>query len=403
MNRKILVLGASKHQLPVIRAAKERGLEVHVIDNVPCNPGHLEADFSHIIDTTDVDAVVSLALEVRFDAVISPCTDIAVQTASSVSDALAVSGVPCSAAEVLTSKLRFREFLHKGGFNCPQFIEIATEAGGLNIGLDTPGIVKPDRSSGSKGVIMTDPANPNFLDHIDAAKCFSLNRRAIYEEVIDGHQGTLEGVLISGSTALAFFMDRSTAAPPHVCTYGHNMPTRLSSDVQQLVLGEVESVWSALKVRDTVFDVDFVWDGERVFILEMSPRLGGNSITDLVRYSTNVDLADIAIEMALGGGAVVDSFRAQKVCAVVLLGVSEEGVLTIDASKLDEVSRLDWVDDVNLYAFTGDKVLPFINGRACLASLFVSANELDELECRIKHVRTQRLFSIGQMQDASLG
>lgn len=394
MTRSILVLGASIHQLLVIRAAKKKGLIVHVADNLPTNPGHQEADFSHNIDTTEVNKIIDLAQGLKIDAVMAPCTDVAVFTAAKVSNKLGLPGVPCFAADVLTRKLAFRGFQQANGFNHPRYLELGSTTSEDEIDSFGLCVVKPDQSSGSKGVIITSAADNDFHQHAESAGRFSQNGVALIEEFIQGSQGTIEGVLINGQIKLAFFLDRKVASPPFVCTYGHAIPSQLSSEVKQAVLTELRTIFSVLEISDTAFDADFVFDGERLYILEMSPRLGGNSISGLVYYSTGVDLADIAIDIALGDPVNINQNFSQKFAAVILLGVLEAGVVEIDKSCLKKIRNLDWADNLNVYVSSGDAILPFVNGQGCLASLFITAPNMEQLNARTDQVRAMTLFRI---------
>ena len=78
MTRKtLLVLAASRYQIPIITTAKRLGYRVLTIDNVPDNPGHALADQACFIDTTDIQGVLAVARRERVDGVIAACTDVA--------------------------------------------------------------------------------------------------------------------------------------------------------------------------------------------------------------------------------------------------------------------------------------------------------------------------------------
>ena len=59
--KKVLLLGGSKQQIPSIKKAKELGLYTITCDYLPNNPGHKLADEYHNVSTTDKDAVLKLA------------------------------------------------------------------------------------------------------------------------------------------------------------------------------------------------------------------------------------------------------------------------------------------------------------------------------------------------------
>ncbi len=81
---------------------------------------------------------------------------------------------------------------------------------------------------------------------------------------------------------------------------GHSFPTQLSLTDQARVFEEVTETCQALGYRDGPVDFDVNISAERVVVIEMSPRLGGNGIPELIRRSTDVDLMDLTIRYALG-------------------------------------------------------------------------------------------------------
>src|SRR5690349_10666200 len=119
MNKTLLVLAASFYQVAAIETAKRMGYRVVTTDNVPSNPGHALADKSYTVDTTDVDAVLEVAVRERISGIIAPGTDVAVMTASKVAERLQLVGPSYEAARILTNKFAFRQFLTRSELSCP--------------------------------------------------------------------------------------------------------------------------------------------------------------------------------------------------------------------------------------------------------------------------------------------
>src|SRR5205814_6491021 len=92
-------------------------------------------------------------------------------------------------------------------------------------------ILKPDRSSGSKG-IFTIRSSEQLAARLPETLAFSPTGTAVLEEFIDGHQGTCEGIVRNNRIARAFFLDRQTAPRPYVATHGHHVPTLLPQRLQ---------------------------------------------------------------------------------------------------------------------------------------------------------------------------
>lgn len=383
----VLVLGASRYQLEVIEAAKRLGMRVVTTDNVPENPGHRLADEAHHVDTTDVEAVIALARDVRVDGVIAPCTDVAVTTAARVGAALGLPHVPAPSTEILTSKVRFRRWLAEARLPSPAFDVIERGSEATLPRVTRPRVVKPEGSSGSKGIFVV-ASDAELVGRLPETFAFSRSGLAIVEDVVPGRQGSCEGVILGGELALAVVTDRETAPLPYVATAGHRVPSAFSPEERLAILGAVEFVLDAHGIDDSPFDCDFVFgdDGD-VYLLEVTPRLGGNSMTRLVRAAVGVDLAEVAVRLACG--AHVGSFEAlgERPVAQLVLGVGRAGRLTYDEDELVALRAEPWVRDLSLDVPAGSVVEAFVNGRTRVGEATVVADSRPDLDARVAELR----------------
>lgn len=80
MQKKILFLGGSLFQIPPIKYAKEQGHYVITCDYLPDNPGHKFAHEFHNVSTTDKDAILKLAKELKVDGIVAYASDPAAPT-----------------------------------------------------------------------------------------------------------------------------------------------------------------------------------------------------------------------------------------------------------------------------------------------------------------------------------
>ncbi len=231
MSKTVLVLAASIYQVPTIVAAKQMGYRVITTDNNPSNPGHALADASFLVDTTDLDGVLELAISERVSGVIAPSTDVAVDGCV-VAEHLQLPGPMPATARILTQKQSFREFLTKEGFACPRAFAVVGNAP-LAVGLfdGRRWVVKPNLSSGSKGIFIV-RSEAEFMSRVVESRAFSMDGTAILEEFIQGTQHTCEGILTDGKVTIALVTDRDTAEPPYTTTVGHRVPSCLLGTVQ---------------------------------------------------------------------------------------------------------------------------------------------------------------------------
>jgi biotin carboxylase len=387
-SRTLLVLAASKYQLRTIHTAKRLGYRVITTDNVPGNPGHALADRAYATDTTDLEGVLSIARRERIDGVIAPCTDVAVPTAAYVASRLQLPGPPYESASIVCNKARFRRFLVQHGLPAPQTHDISdSHRPDASLLEDGAWVMKPDRSSGAKGVFIVDSAAAFQARLADTLAC-SPSRQGVLERFIDGFQGTCEGILRHGRIAHAFFLDRQTVAPPYAATAGHHVPSVLDEAQRAALLDQLQQLWRLLGVTDGPFDCDFVVGSDQVYVLEMTPRLGGNSISALLQVATGgFDLVEYAARRACGEDPPLPETIPLLPTAIAILGTSASGRLAFDAGELAALGREPWVESIALDVVSGAPVEAFTNGRQRVGEAMVRGTDRASLDQHVRELR----------------
>lgn len=384
--KSLLVLAASTYQLETIRTAQRLGYRVVCSDNVPANPGHAYADRSYTVDTTDRERILALAREERVDGVIAPCTDVAVATAAYVAEKMGLVGPPVKAAEIVCDKIAFRKFLRAKKSRVPRFFLLPEQFSEVvSIVKEGKWIIKPDRSSGSKGIFVIRSIR-ELQARLPETLEFSPTGRALLEEFIEGFQGTCEGIVHSGRVVIACLLDRQTVAPPYVTTAGHRVPTSLAPDMQRKVIDCIDSLWRTLDVREAVFDCDFVVSDGEVMVLEITPRLGGNCISRLLQKASGFHFAEYAIRLACGDQPQPPKALELKPMAVIIFGSDSAGRLDYDQDALRCLEKTEWIDSVKLDMGAGVEVQHFVNGRNRIGECFLHGSSYEDIVQKSAHV-----------------
>jgi biotin carboxylase len=248
--------------------------------------------------------------------------------------------------------------------------------------------VKPACASGSKGCRIVRPQD-DLAAALAAASAAGLTREVALEEVIEGHQGTCEGWFDGERITFHLLLDRQTVAPPFVATSGHRVPSILPEETERLLLAELERLFRLLGVARSIFDCDFIArpaagtaGGAELFLLEATLRVGGNSIVRLVRHATGVDLAELAVRVALGEIPNVPAPASIRPTAIVLFGTDRAGRLGYDTAAAARLRREPWVAALEFDRALGDPVIPFTSGRAVVGRALIDAPDRTELDRR---------------------
>ncbi|MBK8802751.1 MAG: ATP-grasp domain-containing protein [Fibrobacteres bacterium] len=301
--KKILILGASHPQLPLILSAKRLGLHVITCDNIPSSPGHAIASESHNVSTLDRQGVLDLARRCKVDGVLC-AGDMAAPIVAWVCEQLGLPTHPSDSVEILCNKDRFRNFLSENGFRTPKAVGFhESEISSIHLQeFKYPVIVKPVDSSASRGVSQVDlpagleTATRNALRH-------SRLKKIIVEEFIEpsGVAISGDGFSIDGRLVYRLYCNdlRDPVAPFYSAFV--SVPCLHTEEIQSNIDKEIQRAFELLKLKSGTynFDVRVQSDGLPV-LMEIAPRAGGCSIPHLAKLSTGVDLTEASILAAIG-------------------------------------------------------------------------------------------------------
>lgn len=369
----LLVLGGSLYQVPFIRAARRLGVRVVTADNRPGNPGHNLADAYVDCSTADVEGICRIAQEWRVDGILAAATDVALDAVAAVVDRLGLAGPGSACVATLTRKAAFRAYQRQAGLPHPGVIDALPAA--------FPVIVKPNRSSGSKGIQVV--SEPIGLSQAQAnAALFSMDGTAVCEEFVPGRQGTVEGLIRKGKVLAMMVTDRLTAKTPHVGTLGHCTPSTLSQSIKGMLRLQVEKTLGDLGYLDGPFDGDFVVAENVVYLLEITPRVGGNSLTKLWAAAYGFDMPKAAVLEALGIRAPA-VFSQARPALVRILSVENAGRLDYDKDAAQVLAQNAQVFSLELDYLPGASVEAFVDGRHRVGDLTVTADNAVEAEAML--------------------
>ncbi len=391
--KKLLLLGGARYLLPVIKTAHALGLYVITCDYLPDNYAHRYADAYYNVSIIDKEAVLQLAKELAVDGIMSFACDPGVETMAYVCEKL---GLPCvgsyEAVLTLQDKVRFRDFLRKNGFNvphargfsaCAEFLETAAE-------FHFPVIVKPADSAGSKGVTRLD-STQDAAQAIERALAYSKTKRFIVEEFIEkqGDSSDCDCFSVNGKMVFVSFSNQKfdpQATNPYTPA-GYTWPPQMPAQAQAYLAAELDRVCKLLGLGSSVYNVETrVGKDGKAYIMEMSPRGGGNRLSEMMRYVAHTDLIEQAILAALGEPCKIEAMpHYEGYWYEYILHAQSEGAF-IDV-QIDEDLRKHLVER-DLWVKKGDFVHKFTGANETIGTLIFKFESLQDLENTVKNNKT---------------
>lgn len=297
VQNKILLLGGTAIQIPVIMKAKEMGIYVITCDNRPDNPGHALADEYHNVSITDNEAVLTLARELKVDAVVNYILEAGIQAATFAQEGLGKPTSPFLSVHTLSNKQLFRKFLSENGFCVPKVYQ-------SNDDIQYPVVVKPADLWGSRGFSRVD-RKEELQAAIDYAMQNSLHGEIIIEQFIEPWHAPVEGdgFAVAGKLTTHVWGDcySDPEAPNPVTPVLYCYPSEKPAHILAKIDSELQRLMDVLHMQTNAYNVEVrVDDKENVYLMEVAPRNGSNATTEVTSLSTGCDIMEGTIRAALG-------------------------------------------------------------------------------------------------------
>lgn len=388
--KKLLILGGDHFAIPVVEAAKQQGYYVITCDYLPDNVAHKHSDEFANFSTTDKEGILAYAREKKIDGICT-FTDSGVITTAYVQHHLELPAIgPLESVEILQNKDRFRAFLQKNGFNVPQAKGYYNVEDALSESywFPWPVIVKPVDSAGSKGVSRVDRAE-DLRSALDYAMQFSVSKRIIVEGFIEkeGCSSDSDCFSINGHLVVATFsaqrFDEKALNPytPSAFTW----PSTFGAKVESELRSEVQRLLSLLSMNTTVYNVETrIGKDGKAYIMEVSPRGGGNRLSEMVKFSTGADMITAAVRAAVGDEISISQNKLDGHWAEIILHSDKTGEFSelFIAPEFEE-----YVQERDLWVKEGDRVEEFSGANKAIGTLVLRFGTAEELEYAITHQR----------------
>ena len=384
--KKILLLGGSRYLLPVIDRCHKLGYKAITCDYLPDNIAHKYSDEYYNVSIIEKDKVLELARKLEIDGIMSFACDPGVETAYYVAEKMGLPGHPSKSVDILQNKAKFRKFLADNGFNVPKakgYSNIKEACEELEE-FSWPIIVKPTDSAGSKGVTKVEDKD-EFVAAAEHAIKFSKTNTFIVEEFIEqkGNSSDTDCFSINGKLVFCSFssqyFDKEAENPytPAAYSWPSNMPDEIQSELRE----ELQRLIQLLKLDTSIYNIE-TRQGKngKAYIMEVSPRGGGNRLAEMLYFASGIDLIESAVKAAVGEkveNIISDPSYTGCWCEIILHSMNSgkyEGI------EIDE-SIDKYLIEKDLWVVNGDEISTFTGANEAIGTLvfnFENQSQVDD-------------------------
>ena len=381
-----MLLGGLRYLKPVIDAAHKQGYYVITADYLPNNIAHKWSDEYCNVSIIDKEAVLREAQRLKIDGIMSFACDPGVVAASYVQNKMGLPSFgPFESVEILQNKDKFRSFLAKNGFNVPQAKGFdSVEAAMQEIyWYPWPVIVKPTDAAGSKGVTRVDKVE-DLKPALEYAMEHSISGHIIVEEFIDkkGCSSDTDSMSVDGKLVFTSFcaqrFDADATNPYTPAAY--SWPSTFTKEEEAYLTSEIQRLITLLNLKTVVYNIEVrVAPNGKPYIMELTPRGGGNRLCEMLRYATGVDMIT-AITRAMVGDPILEPIEQKPYnghWAEIILHADESGIF--DHLEISKDLPAEVVEE-DLWVENGDKVESFEGANNAIGTLVLRFQTSEELE-----------------------
>lgn len=373
----ILVFGVGELQRSIIRRAKLKGLFTIGID--PCADAVCkdEVDAFEIVGGQDFEGTCAVVEKYGVDAIVTAATDKPLVMMARVAEKYGFPFYSVETAQWSTDKYQMKQRFLEGGVPCARGLLIAKveEADDLYYPL----IVKPRDNSGSRGVKLC-RNKEELQEAMQEALQYSHLDTVLVEEYIEGQEYSIEGLHYEGKSEVIQFTEKNTTEFPYNVELAHKQPANLTEEQKNDIRELVSKIAKCMHFENCPSHTELKINERGIFIIETSPRLGGDYITStLVPLSTGINMEDQLLNIALGEKVDTQTGRVDKASGVCFFCLPEGVVKHIDP-KIEDVVSGPGVYSFELKLKEGDKVHQITSSLNRYGEMIISADNREGLD-----------------------
>lgn len=404
-NKRLLILGGSRISCEIVKRARKMGINTGVTDWYPleCSPAKREADEAYYVSTSDIESMVRLVRDEKFDGVITGFTDSVLPYYAEICD---VAGLPSYGTkeqfEIFTDKEKYKRLMR--AFDIPtipdyevdinRFEETATD-------IKYPVIVKPLDGSGSRGVTVC-----NSHDELKSAITFAADSskmgRVLVEQYYDNDEVTIFWLFIDGESHMMLLGNRHVKHNQEgelPLPAGYTYPAAVQPTFLSEVAPKMEAMFRSVGIRNGMMFMQSKIVNGTCFVYDIGYRLTGSleyiNLDALCGYNP----LDMMIHFSLTGkmdrqgfSNKIDPYLGGKYAYNVSLLCKPGKIMEIYG--LENIKKLPGVLDVVVAHPVGDIITEAMKGRLAQITVRILgfADSIDQMKDEMLEI--QNLASV---------
>lgn len=379
MKKKLMVVGATYTQVPLIKAAQKMGYHTIVAGIKGDYPGIPVADEACFVDIRDPEAVLEKARELQIDGIATCCMDMGVRAVGLVCEKMGLCGLSEHAALLSNQKLAMKEAFELGGVRSPAFRKVSSpeELQACWQELPHPVILKAVDLQASRGIYVCESFE-QLTEAFEQAMSLTRESFCIVEQFVKGIDIGAQAFVYQGEILFILPHNDEVFSGSANKPIGHSSPLLVEPDVLEETKRQCELAIRAIGLNNCAVNIDLIkTDDGQIYMIELTGRVGATCLPELVSLYYGVDYYQMIVAMAMGEDPrkIFDARPGTETPnASRFLMAPRDGV--IDAISLDDDG--EDVALMDIYAKPGDEVHHFEDGKDRVGQMVVTGKTLQD-------------------------
>lgn len=303
--KKILILGGSHRDIPLIKASQKLGYFVITLGDRDYYLGHNYSDKSYKISFNDLDAVRKIIKDEQITYLLPGSGEESYLNTVQLAYEFGIGNFDTlETARLVHNKWKFKEFCFQNNISTPKGF-FYNPTSNEKIDLPFPIVVKPTNLSGGRGVEVV-------YDDItlqDALKNAShLSSEIFLEEFIDGKLIAYSIFLQNQKIIYGFTGEDKTYLNPYLIATAY--PITLSDETLNKLKDDIEKLAKLLNLVDGMFHLQVLIKNNIPYIIDVTRRIPGDLYPYLIEYSDGVKYSQ-AVVKAYTTGIIHNEFQSK--------------------------------------------------------------------------------------------
>lgn len=308
--KKILILGGSHRDIPLIQAAQALGLHVITLGDRDYYIGHNFSNQSYRIDFNNIAKISNLIQELKIDFLCPGCSEQALKNTVILSEKHMIGNFDSlEKLLLLHDKAKFKEFCLNNKISTPMGVKIDNLNDIYKIDIFFPLIVKPVNLSGGNGVFVVRDIKELEVA-ISKAQNVSKREDVLVEEFIEGDLIAYSTFIKNKKAMVGFIAKDNTYLNDYLITTSY--PIDIPIDIVQGLNKDIEKICNLLDLKDGPFHFQVLIRDDRPYIVDVTRRIPGDLFPFLIEFCTGVKYSENVINALIGENVREDDLKTKK-------------------------------------------------------------------------------------------